>query len=336
MKKDETQRYPLRPWRVFVGLLGFLAVVFALIARSYIQHYSLSPGAVCALYLCFMTQLILAIAPGVEAARRSAGEWLGNGPRYWWLLVIWCLPYVIYAAGTGDWRAPAMARLLGIALPVIAIYKLLPVQDGSRFAPQDAAVSVLLIGSVLSHAMHGIWSVPANLDFLARLYLVTVAGWSWTLLRPVPELGYNFRFSQPVLRAATLNFGYFAIIAIPLGFSLNFISWHPRWRGIPVFLTDFLEIFLFVALLEEMFFRGFLQSLLSKSLGSWLKGQAVVSCLFGLFHILHAPFPNWRYVLLATVAGWFYGSAFRKGGNLMASSLTHALVDTVWRTFLTR
>ena len=98
---------------------------------------------------------------------------------------------------------------------------------------------------------------------------------------------------------------------------------------------SFVEIFLFVALLEELFFRGFVQTLISNSLGSARKGQVLVSCLFGLFHILHAPFPNWRYVLLATVAGWFYGSAFVKGENLMAPSLTHAMVDTVWRTFFT-
>jgi hypothetical protein len=79
-----------------------------------------------------------------------------------------------------------------------------------------------------------------------------------------------------------------------------------------------------------------LQTLLSVNLQSPWKGQALISCLFGLFHILHAPFPNWRYVLLATVAGWFYGSAFVKGGNLMASVLTHAMVDTVWRTFFLR
>jgi membrane protease YdiL (CAAX protease family) len=99
--------------------------------------------------------------------------------------------------------------------------------------------------------------------------------------------------------------------------------------------VSFVEIFLFVALLEELFFRGFVQTLISNSLGSARKGQVLVSCLFGLFHILHAPFPNWRYVLLATVAGWFYGSAFVKGENLMAPSLTHAMVDTVWRTFFT-
>jgi membrane protease YdiL (CAAX protease family) len=55
-----------------------------------------------------------------------------------------------------------------------------------------------------------------------------------------------------------------------------------------------------------------------------------------VFHILHAPFPNWRYVALATVAGWFYGSAFVASGNLLAPALTHAAVDTLWRTFFTR
>jgi hypothetical protein len=66
------------------------------------------------------------------------------------------------------------------------------------------------------------------------------------------------------------------------------------------------------------------------------KGQAIVACLFGLFHILHAPFPNWRYVALASIAGWFYGSAFRQGGNLVGPALTHAMVDTVWRTWFSK
>jgi membrane protease YdiL (CAAX protease family) len=34
------------------------------------------------------------------------------------------------------------------------------------------------------------------------------------------------------------------------------------------------------------------------------------------------------------VAGWFYGSAYRKSGSLLASSLLHAAVDTLWRTWL--
>jgi hypothetical protein len=114
---------------------------------------------------------------------------------------------------------------------------------------------------------------------------------------------------------------------------MHFTRWNPRWTGVLPFLLNYLELFLFIAVLEELFFRGFLQTLLSKTLGSWIAGQAVVSVLFGLFHILHAPFPNWKYVALATVAGWFYGTAFRVSGTLMASALLHAAVDTIWRTW---
>ena len=117
---------------------------------------------------------------------------------------------------------------------------------------------------------------------------------------------------------------------------MHFIAWNPQHVSFASFATSFIEIFLFIALLEELFFRGFLQTLISNSLANPRLGQALVSCLFGLFHILHAPFPNWRYVLLASVAGWFYGSAFAKTGSLLASALTHAMVDTLWRMFLSK
>ncbi len=105
--------------------------------------------------------------------------------------------------------------------------------------------------------------------------------------------------------------------------------------GARAFGFDFVGIFLFVAITEELFFRGLLQNLLEGSLRSRYGAQAITAVLFGLSHIRHAPFPNWRYVALATIAGWFYGSAYREHRSLMASATTHALVDTLWRTFLT-
>ena len=163
-----------------------------------------------------------------------------------------------------------------------------------------------------------------------------MAAWNWVFVRPVPGLGYEFQLSARILGAASWNFVLFAVIAIPASLTLRFTEWHPLHKGALDFGATFLEIFLFIALLEELFFRGFLQTLISENVRSPRIGQVLISCLFGLFHILHAPFPNWRYVLLATVAGWFYGSAFVKSGNLMASALTHAMVDTVWREFLTK
>jgi hypothetical protein len=317
--------------KVWWGLGSFFIVagVLAAAAKPYIQRYHLSAGTVAAIYGCFLVLLILALVPALGSKRITAIRWF-------FLPALWCLPYLIYAVGTGDWRWIALARLLGVGVPLASIYKLAPVRNPTQFSWQDLFVAVWLIATLLGHQLAGIWNVPVNLDFMGRLFLVMIASWSWVFLRPVPGLGYEFKFSWAIGRVGTVNFLGFAIIAIPLGLALHFIEWNPSYKGVADFCLAFLEIFLFIALLEELFFRGFLQTLIAGSLGSMRIAQVIVSCLFGLFHILHAPFPNWRYVLLATVAGWFYGSAFVKSGSVVASALTHAAVDTVWRTFFSR
>ena len=79
------------------------------------------------------------------------------------------------------------------------------------------------------------------------------------------DLGYEFTFSGKIFGTAALNFVLFAVIAFPLGLALGFIAWNPRPTSALSFLVSFLEIFLFVALLEELFFRGFLQTLISNT-----------------------------------------------------------------------
>lgn len=316
----------------FLAVAVSLAVVFAGVAVTYLRRYPLSFVAVVGIYLAFLLLLILSLAPAWP--NRRVEEVLAKHDPLFVFLPLWCFPYFLYAAGTEDFRWTSLAKLLVIAIPVTVIYRRFPVRKAEEFCWQDACVAAMLIGFVLSGQLKGIWNVPVNLDFMTRLFLITVASWSWTYIRVVPDLGYSLRISGTVLKQAAINFAFFAVIAIPSSLAMHFTRWNPRWHGIMPFLLDYLQIFLFIALLEEMFFRGFLQSLLSRSLRSWVTAQALVSVLFGLFHILHAPFPNWRYVALATVAGWFYGSAFRVSGSLMASSLLHAAVDTVWRTWL--
>ncbi|MGH9689110.1 MAG: lysostaphin resistance A-like protein, partial [Candidatus Acidiferrales bacterium] len=81
---------------------------------------------------------------------------------------------------------------------------------------------------------------------------------------------------------------------------------------------------------EEFLFRGLLQNLLSKSLkSSWL-GLFVAAVIFGFSHILHAPFPNWKYVALASIAGIFYGLAWMRTRSPVPGVLIHALVDISW------
>lgn len=322
-------------WPV-LAVTAVFGVIFGFIAGTYVHRYALDYGSAAGIYICFLLLLFLVIAPGMTGSRLFIEQQLKSRGRGFILIALWCLPCLIYSAGTSDFRWTSILRLVAVTLPLVAIYRLLPVRDVFRFCWQDAAVAVLLITAVLGHGLTGVWNVPVNLDFMGRLFLIVAGAWCWVFLRPLPGLGYDFFISRNVCKAAALNFVYFAVIAIPIGTALHFIRWNPHWRGFGTFALDYLEIFLFIALLEELFFRGFLQTLISGSLKSEWKGQAIVACLFGLFHILHAPFPNWRYVVLASIAGWFYGSAFRQGGNLIAPALTHAMVDTAWRTWFAK
>jgi membrane protease YdiL (CAAX protease family) len=306
---------------VFSTVFAALALAFLPIAQTYSFKYKLTLLAAISIYLSFLLLLGLALAPAFFSCRSRP------------MVMLCCAPYVSYAIGTSNLHWIALLKLVAVPLTLLLVYVAWPTKDLNRFIWRDLAAGAVLITIVLSGFLRGVWNVPVNLDFMNRLFLIAVAAWTWTNVRPVPGLGYDFRLSRRVLVSALLNFIYFAAIAIPLGLALHFTRWNPLFRGPLTFGAEFLEIFLFVALLEELFFRGFLQSLLTATWRDWRWAQLATSCLFGLFHILHAPFPNWRYVALATIAGWFYGSAFRKGGSVMASALMHAAVDTTWRTW---
>ena len=61
----------------------------------------------------------------------------------------------------------------------------------------------------------------------------------------------------------------------------------------------------------------------------------MTAVLFGLSHFNKgAAHFNWRYVVLATLAGIFYGRAWRAERRLFASCITHASVDTIWLLWL--
>jgi len=59
----------------------------------------------------------------------------------------------------------------------------------------------------------------------------------------------------------------------------------------------------------------------------------VTALIFGASHLNNGPSPDWRYFLLATIAGIFYGRAYLQSGGLMAAVCVHTLVDVVWGAF---
>ena len=153
-------------------------------------------------------------------------------------------------------------------------------------------------------------------------------------VRDLEGAGFNLRLRLRDLGVGLREFGFYAPIAIPLGLTLGFLHLHPAWHGWLQAAGAYAFSFFFIAVPEELFFRGWLQNLLERRVGR-LWSLLLTATLFGLAHwnkrALHF---NWRYVLLAAIAGIFYGRSWRSERRVGASALTHATVDTVWGLFL--
>ncbi|MDE3111247.1 MAG: CPBP family intramembrane metalloprotease, partial [Acidobacteriota bacterium] len=165
---------------------------------------------------------------------------------------------------------------------------------------------------------------------LAILLALSTGVAAFVMLRRLDGVGYAVDWRRGYFAHFAILFTVFAAIAIPLGLRLGFIHWEPSLRRLRAAPLTIIGILFFTAWPEEFLFRGLLQNLLSRTLKrSWL-GLIVAAIIFGFSHILHAPFPNWKYVALASIAGLFYGLARMRTRSLVPGVLIHALVDISW------
>jgi membrane protease YdiL (CAAX protease family) len=141
--------------------------------------------------------------------------------------------------------------------------------------------------------------------------------------------GVNFGF-WPEWREWKIGAAHFAVL-LPVVFALaawtgfatfTWPEW-PWWETALRAVGTFAGILWVVALSEEFLFRGLLQR--------WI-GIAGASVLFGLAHLGFRQFPNWRFAVVAGVAGVFYGLAYRRGGGIRSAMVAHAFTVTAWKT----
>jgi CAAX protease family protein len=155
-----------------------------------------------------------------------------------------------------------------------------------------------------------------------------VAFGAWRRFRGI---GYRFEFSWKTISVAVLSFVLFAAIAIPLGLSIHFIRYSFELQKLLFAPAAFLGIFLFTAIPEELLFRGLIQNWFERRAVRPILSLLIASVVFGASHLNNGPpIPNYKYFLLATIAGLFYGWTWKQTGSLTASAITHALVDTAW------
>jgi uncharacterized protein len=244
-----------------------------------------------------------------------------------------CLPYLLVASSAGIFRWPwlALYALLPVLICTLAWQARLadPAQRGNW---RD-----FLVLSVLGLAVDLRWFEPAwppHFGVFNKILLLNAGIYAFLLFRQLDGVGFDLRLRGRDLVIGLRECAYYAPIAIAIGLKIAFLHLHPAWPPLPRLAAAWPLTFLFIAVPEELFFRGWLQNLLERRLGP-LPALLLTSALFGLAHFnKRSAHFNWRYVLLAALAGIFYGRAWRAQHRVAASAVTHATVDTIWSFWL--
>lgn len=241
--------------------------------------------------------------------------------------------YVLVAAGRGifawSWFWVYLLLPIGVAGMLAWAARHDPEQKG------DWREFVVLL--VLGLAVDLRWFEPGwppGFGVFNKIVLLDAGIWGFGAVRRLSGVGFDLRLRETDLRVGLREFCFYAPMAVVLGLALGFLHFHARWPEWWRPAVALVFTFFFVAVPEELFFRGWMQNLLERRIGrGW--ALAATAVIFGLSHFnKRAVHFNWRYVLLAALAGVFYGRAWRQQRRVGASAVTHTLVDTVWSMWL--
>jgi membrane protease YdiL (CAAX protease family) len=242
------------------------------------------------------------------------------------------LPYEVFAAPRGEFRASIALVLAAIPIALAALFEFAP-PGGLRGSQagitwQDVVVLAAIGVPVEFGLLRGAWPYP-GLGAMPKLLLMDAGLYAFLVVRGLDGVGYDFRPRLRGLLVGLREWTFYAPIAIVLGLALGFIKFHAHVPVPALVAAGWLITFFFVALPEELFFRGLLMNLLERRIGM-RRALILSSVIFGLSHF-NKPLPfNWRYVLMATIAGVFYARAWHDRRRLLSSGITHATVDVVW------
>lgn len=228
---------------------------------------------------------------------------------------------------------------------LIALYTLLPTvcafprREARRVSWIDFLIVLLLWLPIELNA--GAPWVPGP----ARGYAHTAAYGVSIVLALVLFLGYRgmagLKYSLPHgAKDFALPAGGFIVLAailIPMGLALSFIAPFHIVKGFTWFwfVKRYFLILAGIALPEETLFRALIQNFLMQKFGENNRTLCVAAFIFGCAHLNNGPqaLPNWRYMILATVAGFAYGKVFQRSSSVLSSAMLHALVDAVHHAF---
>jgi membrane protease YdiL (CAAX protease family) len=281
--------------------------------------------------------LVLELTPA--AVFGFAGQRVGRACARWpstvrsALPVLCALPYVLISCSHQmfSWRWCALYAALPVAIAWLLGQAAIadPEQRGNW---RDAIILLMLGLAIDLRWFERAW--PNGLAGWGKLLVVDAALYGFVAVRRLRGSGFDFHLRWSDWKTGLRELAFLTPVVLGLGMAMGFLHPHDsalRWFWM---IPKWIYVFVFVALPEELYFRAWVQNLLERRVGR-RAALGITAVLFGLSHFnkhfskSSAHF-NWRYVLLASVAGIFYGRAWRQRRRAPASAITHASVDAIW------
>jgi len=253
---------------------------------------------------------------------------------------IWALPPVLTAAFAASAAVAGVSS--GRLALLVLVYTALPVlcATGAARRPMLDFLTILLLWLPIEFGA-GQTLVPRAaqgfLHSLAYAIAILLGLVLFLCYRTLPGMKFNLPRRPTRTRDLWLplaGFGLLAPVLVLLGIGIGFLPTPHLPAGGPSGPAGRMAaaaaiIFFATALPEEILFRALIQNLLAQRFGPGPGPLLAASVIFGCAHLDNGPqpLPNWRYAILATIAGWAYGKVFEKSSTVLSSALLHTLVD---------
>jgi len=263
-------------------------------------------------------------------AFRSEREQLAGSRLLPVLVLSTVLPYLAATLGATHFSWVSLLKVIALPLVLGLWYRVLPA------APLvDVAFLAVVVAVKLGKFANPVY--PTNykgleIARLGDLALFNIAVLVLMLQRRIPETGYGFIPTRRDWRIGISNYLCF----IPIGVGLTLLLraarlevTHEPWKVAGYFVAWLLTL----TLAEEFLFRGVLQQWMEDWTRNRQAALVLTSLLFGSVHLWFRGFPNWKWLIIAGVMGWFCGRARNQAESIRAAMVTHTLVITTWRGF---
>jgi CAAX protease family protein len=309
-------------------------LVCATAGYVYALQRGIPSSVVLAALPAFLLEATLFLSLGVEGWRKRLEKLRPAGVAA--VLVLAAVaPYCAASLAFGSFRWQALAGIALLAGLVSFWYVVLPQKPAA-----DLLLLALMAAVVLTKIFKSLYIRPDDrlpLEVLGQAMWIRTGAFALLSVRRVQGVGFGFWPSPREWKIGAVFFLMMLPVVAVLAWWIGYGKFHPpetSWIRTPVNMVLYFFGGLWVlALGEEFFFRGLLQQWMTGWLRNQWAGLIVTSLLFGSVHLWYRSFPNWRFALLAAVAGVFYGLAFRQASSIRASMVTHALTITTVRVF---